>query len=706
MSMDMHDYGFYRLAAAVPPCTVGNCTENAEQILRLLKESAEMGADVAVFPALALTSAGCGDLFAQRSLLNAAEDRMVYLVRQSASLPVTGIVGFPFFLSGRIYSAAAVFTRGTFYGIVPLNGSVQSRIFSQYDGTETAVISDRLQSGAIPFGADLLFEIEASSFSFMIGSGDEAGGCESNGGLGEAAGWRRISGSAARAGVSLRIEPLAQGSYAGSFTELCRNAAVRSKQDKNACMFVNAGWGESTTDTACAGERGIYENGELLAAASGFELSAFNKRTYTAAKGVCAATENARSDGRNGDTHGEEGFRFTGYVNETSVTIADIDCEAPHLVGRIPSAYRRVALPAIPARGVLLIRPRNPVPFIPLAVQNNEAAWEAFFSQVTELQARGLAKRMHHTGCNKTIVGVSGGLDSTLALLIALLAARILNQRADSVTAVTMPGFGTTNRTKSNAIKLAELLGCTVLTVPIEKALLQHFADIEHPAGVYNTVYENAQARERTQILMDKANQIGALLVGTGDLSESALGWETYNGDHMSMYNVNAGVPKTLLRHCIRYFAAYPAVFLSGFDSYADFRRIIRDILDTPISPELLLAAEQTIVQRTEDILGPYELHDFFLYYLLHTDFSPAKILLLAEHCFSADTKQQYSRQQILSCMRLFYRRFFSQQFKRSCAPDGIQVGFGSFSPRGGWQMPSDSSAAIWLAELEKLSEI
>ena len=381
-----------------------------------------------------------------------------------------------------------------------------------------------------------------------------------------------------------------------------------------------------------------------------------------------------------------------------------MDCEAPSGFSRIPSACRRIAIPAIPSRGVLLVRPRNPNPFIPLAVQNNEQAWESFFSQVTELQARGLAKRMHHTGCTKTVVGISGGLDSTLALFIAVLASRMLRQKTDSVTAITMPGFGTTDRTKSNALKLAELLGCTVLTIPIEKAMLQHFADIGHPVDLCNTVYENAQARERTQILMDKANQLGALLVGTGDLSESALGWETYNGDHMSMYNVNSGIPKTMLRHCIRYVAAYPAAFLPDTKAHSEFRAILQDILDTPISPELLPAQKQVITQKTEEILGPYELHDFFLYYLLHTDFSPAKILLLAEHCFSTD--QRYNRQQILGCMRIFYRRLFSQQFKRSCAPDGVQVGFGSFSPRGSWHMPSDMNATVWLAELEKLSEL
>ena len=670
--MNIHDYGFYRVAAVVPSCTVGDCAGNAERIVGALRKSAEMGADIAVFPALAVTSASCGTLFGQQALLNAAEDRLAYIVRQTAMDPIIGVVGFPLFFEGSIYSAVAVFSRGVIYGIVPLDGTAHSRVFSLYSGKESSMIVTALHNIAVPFGSDLLFEVEKSRFSFTIGSGhilrnQNGAGCKDEDIL-----------TAKRLGcASLYIEPLAQASYAGSFTELCRSAAARSKQESNTVLFVNAEWGESTTDTACAGERGIYENGELLAAANGFELSAFNKT---------------------GD------FSFSGYEGEASITFADMDCEAPSGFSRIPSACRRIAIPAIPSRGVLLVRPRNPNPFIPLAVQNNEQAWESFFSQVTELQARGLAKRMHHTGCTKTVVGISGGLDSTLALFIAVLASRMLRQKTDSVTAITMPGFGTTDRTKSNALKLAELLGCTVLTIPIEKAMLQHFADIEHPVDLCNTVYENAQARERTQILMDKANQLGALLVGTGDLSESALGWETYNGDHMSMYNVNSGIPKTMLRHCIRYVAAYPAVFLPDTKAHSEFRAILQDILDTPISPELLPAQKQVITQKTEEILGPYELHDFFLYYLLHTDFSPAKILLLAEHCFSTD--QRYNRQQILGCMRIFYRRLFSQQFKRSCAPDGVQVGFGSFSPRGSWHMPSDMNAAVWLAELEKLSEL
>ncbi|MGP1431661.1 NAD(+) synthase [Treponema sp.] len=649
--MTIHDYGFYRLAAVVPPCTVGDCAKNAGYIISLLQKSADLGADLAVFPALALTSASCGDLFTQRVLLRAAEEQLAFIVKQTALLPIAGVVGVPVYVDGSIYSAAAVFSRGTIYGIVPLDGR-DNAAFSSYTGSTTETLFPALQNTAIPFGADMVFAFEGGQFSFTVGN---------------------------QCGAALYVEPLAKSSFAGSFTEFCRHAAAQSKHGHNAYVFVNAGWGESTTDTVCAGERGIYENGELLATGSGFELSSF------------ATADNPG---------------FIGYTDESAITLADIDCESAAIAARTRTGYSRIPIPALPSRGVLLIRPRNPCPFIPLSIQKGGHAREVFFSQVLELQARGLAKRMHHTGCTKTVVGVSGGLDSTLALFIAVLASRMLKISNVSVTAITMPGFGTTARTKSNALRLAELLGCTVLTIPIEKALVQHFTDIDHPADLCNTVYENAQARERTQILMDKANQLGALLVGTGDLSESALGWETYNGDHMSMYNVNAGIPKTILRHCIRYAASHPAVFFPDEARYTEAEGIVRDILDTPISPELLPAQDQTIVQKTEDILGPYELHDFFLYYLLHTDFSPAKILLLAEHCFISDTKPRYTRQQIIGCMRLFYRRFFSQQFKRSCAVDGPAVGFGSFSPRTAWRMPSDMSAAVWLNELEQLSEM
>lgn len=666
--MNIHDYGFYRIAAVVPPCTVGSCAWNADRIIEAVRKSAGMGADVVAFPALAITSASCGILFRQRSLIDEAEDRLAYIVRQTASEPVIGVLGFPFFFEGALYNAAAVFNRGFVYGIVPLKNTVYSHHFSAYECEVKEVYATRVQSAPIPFGHDLVFKVEKSFFTFTVGAGNTA-----------VQDCLRASGEGydrSVAGAALCIEPLASASYAGSFTNLCRSAAARSKAQENTVLFVNAGWGESTTDCVYAGERGIYENGELLAAAHGFELQEAKHATDA---------------------------QFTSYEDEPAITLTDMDCEAPFMLGRVLRSCRVIPIPTIPSRGVLLVRPRNKSPFIPLAVQNNEKAWESFFSQVFELQGRGLAKRMMHTDCKKTVVGISGGLDSTLALFVAVLAARMLRQDADSVTAITMPGFGTTERTKSNAIALAELFGCTCLTIPIGKAMAQHFADIGHPTDLCDTVYENAQARERTQILMDEANQIGAILVGTGDLSESVLGWETYNGDHMSMYNVNAGIPKTILRHCIMYSVSYPSVLLADTAKHEAFRAIVKDILDTPISPELLPSKNQSITQKTEDILGPYELHDFFLYYLLHTDFSPSKVLLLAEHAFSAE--KRYNRQQILGCMRIFYRRLFSQQFKRSCAPDGVEAGFGSFSPRGVWRMPSDMNPSVWLSELEKLSE-
>lgn len=649
--MNIHDLGLYRIAAAVPSCAVGRCAENSDAIIALLKKASEEGADIAVFPALSVTSASCGDLFAQRVLLAAAEEQMQRIIRETAPLPVIGIAGLPFLFAGRIYSVAAVFSRGVLYGIAPLDGTEQSRVFSRYTGVQQEVYINDLQGG-VPFGSGLVFKIADSGVTFTVG--DSCG-----------------SGS----GAALQIEPLARASYTGSFTDLCRSAAVRSKEQRIGLVFVNAGWGESTTDTVCAGERGIYENGELLAASSCFELQAV----------------------MNGS--------IDGYTGGVCMTVADIDCEAPRQTARaLPEPDRCIEIPAVPSRGHFLIRPRNPLPFIPLAVQNNETAREAFFSQAAELQARGLAKRLQHTGAVKTVIGISGGADSTLALLIAVIAARMIGQSAASVTAVTIPGFGTTGRTKTNALQLAETLGCTVLTIPLEKAVLQHFADIGHPTGLHDTVYENAQARERTQILMDKANQLGALLVGTGDLSEAALGWETYNGDHMSMYNVNAGIPKTVLRQCLRYFAEHPAVCIADVQHHQRFCSIIQDIIDTPISPELLPAQGQVILQKTEDIVGPYELHDFFLYYLLHTDFSPEKILLFAEHTFCSQSGAAYDRKAILTYLTYFYRRVFSQQFKRSCSPDGPYAGFGSFSPRGAWRMPSDMCADVWLSQLAKLS--
>ena len=649
--MDIHSFDLYRVAAAVPTCTVGNCSENARRIEACIQTCCEQGAALVVFPALAVSSAGCGDMFTQRALLEAAEAQVQAVVQQTAGLPIITVLGFPFQYVNRIYSAAAVFSRGTVYGIAALNNT-PAPVFSRYETPHAASVQWNSQAAGIPFGAHLVFTVEGSRFAFCIGH----------------------TAPLSDAQPALQIIPLATPSSPTLFDSLQQTYAVLSRQAQKNVLYVNAGWGESSAEGVYAAETGIIEKGEVLAAANGFQFAVDKQRLcYTACRG-------------------------------TGITLADIDCSG-QLSGTditvTSMKYEWVSLPPPAPLKKPLMRPRNPVPFIPLAVQKDEQAMDVFFSRIVEMQAQGLAKRMRHTNSARMMVGISGGLDSTLALLIAHAAAGLLGYSSDTIIAVTMPGFGTTKRTKTNAIQLASLLGCTTYTIPIKKALLQHFTDINHDPNVHSTVYENAQARERTQILMDKANQMNALLVGTGDLSESALGWETYNGDHMSMYGVNAGIPKSLLSYCISYYIKYPPLGIG--EKAASYRRILHNILATPISPELLPAEKEHITQKTEDILGPYELHDFFLYYLLHTDFSPKKIYFLAEHTFCTPPFKKYETSQVLACLQLFYRRFFSQQFKRSCMPDCPAVGLGSFSPRSAWHMPSDMCADLWLRELEAL---
>lgn len=649
--MDIHSFDLYRVAAAVPACTVGNCRENAQRIEACIQTCSEQGVDLVAFPALAISCASCGDMFTQQALLEAAEAQVQAVIRRTAGLPLITVLGFPLRYENRIYSAAAVFSRGTVYGIAALDNA-PAPVFSRYETPHAASVQWNSQAAAIPFGTNLVFSTERSRFAFCIGHTAPLSDTQ----------------------PALQIIPLAAPSSPTLFESLEQTYAVLSRQTQQNVLYVNAGWGESSAEGVYAAETGIIEKGAVLAAANGFQFAVKQQRlSYTACQ-------------------------------DASITLADIDCSG-HLSSVNTAAtsvkYERISLPPLPPLERPLMRPRNPLPFIPLAVQKDEQAKDIFFSRIIEMQAQGLAKRMRHTKSDRMMVGISGGLDSTLALLIAHAAAGLLGCGSETIIAVTMPGFGTTKRTKTNATKLAALLGCTTYTIPIKKALLQHFADINHDPNVHTTVYENAQARERTQILMDKANQMNALLIGTGDLSESALGWETYNGDHMSMYGVNAGIPKSLLSYCISYYIKYPPLGIGG--KAASYRRILRSILATPISPELLPAEKEHITQKTEDILGPYELHDFYLYYLLHTDFSPKKIYFLADHTFCTPPTKKYEASQVLACLQLFYRRFFSQQFKRSCMPDSPAVGLGSFSPRSAWHMPSDMCADLWLRELESL---
>lgn len=647
---DIHSFGFYRFAAAVPPCTVGDCTTNALHIIDYISRSAEQGADTVVFPALSITSASCGDLFAQYALLTAAEQALEHIVQTTAHLAITAVIGLPFLHCGKIYNTAAVVGNGQIYGLVPLHDSAVWNGFSTFIGScGTCTVGSR---NNIPWGTLLLFELAGSLCSYMIGI-EQPGK------------------------ASVHLLPLAQAASVQSFSQLERRFAVFSQTYHAALVFVNAGWGESSTDSVCAGEAGIIQAGCTLAKRSGYVLA-------NCLRGQCF------------DSAAEDSLLYADIDTELLPVCNDTDAEL--LLTRIVIPAPAAAMPPP------LYRPRNKNPFIPLSIQHDEAAVTHFFLEIIEMQARGLVKRLSAIQCSRIIAGVSGGLDSTLALLVAVIAAKLAGFPVCNVYALTMPGFGTTSRTKSNAQALAEVLGCTFESISITRALRCHFKDIGHSSDLHNTVYENAQARERTQILMDKANQLGALLIGTGDLSESALGWETYNGDHISMYNINAGIPKTILKECVRLCIRYPALCTADEKQQKRCCRILQDILATPISPELLPADNQRIIQKTESILGSYELHDFFLYYILHSSFSPRKIFFLAEQTFCTGKNPSYGREEVLQCLKVFYRRFFSQQFKRSCAPDGVQVGLGSFSPRGAWKMPSDISPSVWINELENLS--
>lgn len=671
---DIHSFGFYRFAAAVPPCTVGDCNTNAAHIIEYIFRSAKQGADTVVFPALTITSASCGDLFSQHTLLTAALQALNTIIEKTAPLTTTAVIGLPFVHCGKIYNTAAVVGKGQIYGLVPLHDTAAWNGFSRYsDDCESCTVGSRKN---IPWGTHLLFEIPGTSCSYMVGSTQPEK-------------------------TAVQLMPLAQPAAVESLAHLERRFAAFSHTHRTAVVFVNAGWGESSTDSVYAGEAGIIQAGTTLAKRSGYTLKTYLAEQLQASsshsKTVCTVLE----------------------PSDDSLIYADIDCQffpaCTDAQSTEPPARSTVTAVAAPnALPPPLYRPLPTNPFIPPHIQyaahnapaHDTAEYDNFFLEILEMQARGLVKRLSAMQCNKIILGISGGLDSTLALLIAVIAARFAGNPASQVYALTMPGFGTTSRTKSNAQALSEVLGCTFESISITRSILSHFKDIGHNPDLHTTVYENAQARERTQILMDKANQLGALLIGTGDLSESALGWETYNGDHISMYNVNAGIPKTILKECVRFCSRYPVLCTADEKQQKKCSRILQDILATPISPELLPTDNQQITQKTESILGSYELHDFFLYYILHSPFSPRKIFFLAEQTFCTQEPPRYRREEVLHCLKLFYRRFFTQQFKRSCAPDGVQVGLGSFSPRGAWNMPSDISPVIWLNELENLCEL
>lgn len=638
----MNTYGFFKVAGAIPTVQVGNCSYNAERHIELINQAAEKGVELVVFPELSLTGCTCGDLFLQPTLQRGAEEALRQILEATAALPIAVIVGMPLMLEGRRYNCALCFAEGELLGAVPkchiphYGESAEGRWFGSGLPVEGQILE--LLGQEIPMGRDVVFRINGVKCGVEIGEDFKVPTPPAN----------RL----AQAGAEVIVTLAAAPEMVGRNDYLKELVRLQSTRLKAGSLYVSAGFGESSTDLVFGGHVLIADQGEWLAQSRRFQLE---EQLVTAEIDVeCIGVERARTN--------------TFATTEEAYTLLYCDCEFSPGEARFE-------------------RTIDPMPFVPADAALREARCEEIF----EIQALGLAKRLVHTHCRQVVMGISGGLDSTLALLVAVKAFDKLGYDRQGIHGITMPGFGTTDRTYRNALDLMTQLGISQREISIVKAVKQHFADIELDPEDRSATYENSQARERTQILMDYANKVGGLVVGTGDLSELALGWATYNGDQMSMYGVNASIPKTLVRHLVRWVAEREGGAVGA---------TLLDVVDTPVSPELLPANERgEIAQKTEDLVGPYELHDFVLYHFIRRGASPRKLLFLAEQAFG----ERYSRAVILHWLETFFRRFFSQQFKRSAMPDGPKVGSVGLSPRGDWQMPSDGSAAVWMSEIEAL---
>ncbi len=635
----MYD-GFLRVAAATPSIQVADCLHNAQQIIQLAKQATEKQISAIVFPELCLTGYTCGDLFFQQTLLTGALNGLQTILAQMQDDDILCIVGLPLLIESNLYNCAAVCYRGSILGVIPKTNLVDEGGLneSRYFTATPQKFEITLYNQTVPFGTQLLFTCDTMKY-FQFGVEI----CKDVWVSDPPSNQLAKEGAVVIFNLSASTESVGKSAY--------RKTLVSTQSSKLKCAYVyaDAGEGESTADYVYAGHDLIAENGTLLA---------------------------------------EKPLYQTGFI------YADIDLESLllerhrtscwHHILQPKSRYIRFSLPIVPLQLERTI-PENP--FLPSSLSDLPNHCES----ILHIQANGLKTRLKHISCTQVVLGLSGGLDSTLALLATVRAFQLLKLDLNGITAISMPCFGTTDRTKNNAQSLALALGCTFREIDISASVSQHFRDIGQNKKQYDTTFENAQARERTQVLMDIANQVGGIVIGTGDLSESALGWATYNGDHMSMYSINCGIPKTMVRylvaHCIN-------------TSSTPLNQILMDILQTPVSPELLPPENGEISQQTEDIIGPYTLHDFFLYYTLRHGFMPHKIFRLAYHAF----QKQYNKVTIKYWMTVFYRRFFAQQFKRSCAPDGPAVSRISLSSRGGWRIPSDVSAAVWMQDIETIS--
>ena len=640
------NYGFVKVAAAVPRVKVADCKFNSERLEGLITIAEGKGVQILTFPEMCITGYTCGDLFAQQLLLEQAEMALIQILNSTRQLDIISILGMPVVVNSTVINAAVVIQKGKILGVVPKTYLPNYKEFYEQrwftSALQVSENSVRLCGQIVPMGNNLLFETAETTFGIEI--------CEDL--------WATVppSSSLALQGAEIIFNLSADDEGIGKHNYLCSLISQQSARCISGYVFSSSGFGESTTDVVFAGNGLIYENGYLLARSERFCL-------------------------------------------EEQLIINEIDVECIRAERRVNTTFAankancpgkeaiRISTEFVNSKDLNLTRTFNPHPFVPQGSELNSRCEEIF-----SIQIAGLAQRLLHTGAKTAVIGISGGLDSTLALLVCVKTFDKLGLSRKDILGITMPGFGTTDRTYHNAIELMNSLGVSIREISIREACIQHFKDIGHDLNIHDVTYENSQARERTQILMDIANQTWGMVIGTGDLSELALGWATYNGDHMSMYGVNAGIPKTLVKHLVQWVAE------NGMDEAS--KATLLDIVDTPISPELIPADENgEIKQKTEDLVGPYELHDFFLYYFLRFGFRPSKIYFLAQTAFSG----VYDDETIKKWLQTFFRRFFNQQFKRSCLPDGPKVGSISISPRGDWRMPSDASSAAWLKEIAEL---
>lgn len=643
--------GFIKVAAAIPSVKVADCSYNVQQIESLIAMAEGKGVEVIVFPELCITGYTCQDLFKQTLLLEQAENSVLMLLDFTRKLDIISIVGVPVVVGDLLLNCAAVIQKGDLLGLVP---KTYLPNYSEFYEKRWFASSQDLQPSEIRFaGNKIVVTPQPTLFRTCDGAMFGVEICEDV--------WAPVPPSCnlALSGADIIFNLSASDELIGKHDYLKGLLAQQSARMISGYVYSGCGFGESTQDVVYGGNAIAYENGQLLAESERFALDPQLIITQI-------DVEKIRNERRTNSTY--------------------INAQRGH-DSRIVNAH------TVMPRDFELIRDVDPHPFIP-KTDDMEKSCDEIFS----IQVAGLAKRLVHTGCKTVVVGISGGLDSTLALLVCVRTFDKLQLSRKGIVGVTMPGFGTTDRTYNNAVNLMKSLGITLREISIADAVKQHFNDIGHDINVHDVTYENSQARERTQILMDLSNQLGALVIGTGDLSELALGWATYNGDHMSMYGVNAGVPKTLIKYLVK--------FVAMSEDSDETRSILLDIIDTPISPELIPADEAgNITQKTEDLVGPYELHDFFLYHIIRFGYRPSKIFMLARKAFDGSNPEApfYDDETIKKWLTIFLRRFFNQQFKRSCLPDGPKVGSVSLSPRGDWRMPSDASSALWLKECEQI---